>query len=189
MDVGMVIVEPLGARLDLSWMGCICKNCEMSGSLFRIKNLKYFRNFLKNSGDCSYIASTILLVNQIVQTFFFCCRQLCTILIEYSSSAALSSPLSAYFFSGGGGRRWCLFTGLFFNHFLNFWIIIGQTIKFFCRQGHCLITLKHDIFNLFIQLYCDICTHFVKRFRSNPYNAFFSRRYILKIIVKVCIIF
>ena len=49
MDVGMIIVEQLGARL-VEWVR-IAKfvfrgSCEMSGSLFRIKNLKIFRLFL-----------------------------------------------------------------------------------------------------------------------------------------------
>ena len=43
----------------------------MPGSSFRIKNFSVFQNSKKNSGDCSYIASIILLVYQTVQTFFF----------------------------------------------------------------------------------------------------------------------
>ena len=59
-------------------------SCEASGSLFRIKKLKFFQNFLKNSGDCSYIASTILLVKpKYSNVFFFCFRQLYT--FYYSS--------------------------------------------------------------------------------------------------------
>ena len=46
-------------------------SCEESGSLFRIKNLKFFRIFFKNSGDCSYIASTILLVKSNYSGVFF----------------------------------------------------------------------------------------------------------------------
>ena len=146
-------------------------------------------------------------LTQIIQSYFFCFRQFYTF---YDSSIHHPPRFHHIRFRDGLIGLTCIVfydvyylqlrrrrrkkinsfhQFAFFNHFFNLWTITCQTTKFSCRQGHCLTTLKNTVFILFIQLNCDICTSLVKNFRSNSYNAFFSQRYILKIIVKVCIIF
>ena len=145
-------------------------SCEASGLLFRTVNLKFFQIFFLSSRDCSYIASTVLLVKLNYLNVFFCFRHFYGF---YHSSTHIPRRFHHHFqhtlFRDGLIVLTCIvfydvyhlqlrmrrrskkmksFHLFVFNHFFSLWISICQTNKFSCRQGHCSITLKRAIFIL-----------------------------------------